>query len=83
MEVRTGGSPGTLAQALSAQLQPELGLPPEIRTMTSEVDKTLVQERMMAAVAGSLGALALTLAGVGLYGLLAYSVARRTREIGL
>jgi ABC-type antimicrobial peptide transport system permease subunit len=51
--------------------------------MTSEVDKTLVQERMMAAVAGSLGALALTLAGVGLYGLLAYSVARRTREIGL
>src|SRR5262249_12899487 len=83
MEVRTGSSLAAIAQALQRQLQPKLGLPPEVRTMTSEVDRTLVQERMMPAVAGTLGVLAVSLAAVGLYGLLAYSVARRTREIGI
>ncbi len=43
----------------------------------------MVQERMMATLAGGFGLLALTLACVGLYGLLAYSVAQRTREIGI
>ncbi len=43
----------------------------------------MVQERMMATLAGGFGALALLLACVGLYGLLAYSAARRTREMGI
>jgi ABC-type antimicrobial peptide transport system permease subunit len=42
-----------------------------------------VQERMMAALAGGFGALAFILACIGLYGLLNYSVARRTKEIGI
>src|SRR5262249_50868104 len=50
MEVRAESSLIALAQTLRVQLQPKLGLPPEVRTMTSEVDKTLVQERMMATV---------------------------------
>ena len=46
-------------------------------------DRTLVTERLVAQVSTGFGALALLVACVGLYGILAYSVARRTREIGL
>jgi ABC-type antimicrobial peptide transport system permease subunit len=47
------------------------------------MDATLVQERMLATLAGAFGVLALILVCVGLYGLLAYSVAQRTKEIGI
>jgi ABC-type antimicrobial peptide transport system permease subunit len=47
------------------------------------VDETLIQERLLAKLAGMFGTLALALAAVGLYGILAYTVARRTSEIGL
>ena len=47
------------------------------------VNRTLVIERLVAQVSGWFGALALMIAAVGLYGVLAFSVARRRREIGL
>jgi ABC-type antimicrobial peptide transport system permease subunit len=47
------------------------------------VEQTLLEERLMAKLAGGFGALGLLLACVGLYGLLAYSVVRRTKEIGV
>jgi predicted permease len=46
-------------------------------------DRTLAQERMLATLAGTFGALAMVLASVGLYGVMAYRVARRTSEIGI
>ena len=55
----------------------------EIQTLTAQVDASLVQERMVATLCGSFGALALLLVSIGLYGVMAYSVARRTSEIGL
>jgi putative ABC transport system permease protein len=47
------------------------------------VDRTLVVERMVAQVSSAFGALALLIASIGLYGTLAYTIARRRREIGV
>jgi putative ABC transport system permease protein len=84
LEVRATGSLTQVATALRQALQPKLpDTPIEVRPLSAQVDATIVQERLMATLAGAFGALALILVCVGLYGLLAYSVARRTKEIGI
>jgi predicted permease len=55
----------------------------DIRTQTQTIDRLLFNERLVAKLSSLFGALALILACVGLYGLLSYEVARRTREIGI
>jgi ABC-type antimicrobial peptide transport system permease subunit len=52
-------------------------------TMSEHLSLMLFPFRLAAAVSAALGLLALTLAGVGLYGVVSYGVARRTREMGL
>ncbi len=81
---RATGAQARVASAIQDALQPLLpGAPIDVRPLSAQVDATLVEERMMATLAGAFGLLALTLACVGLYGLLAYSVAQRTKEIGI
>jgi len=55
----------------------------DVRTQTERIERLLFNERLLARLASLFGLLALVLACVGLYGLLAYEVARRTREIGI
>jgi putative ABC transport system permease protein len=52
-------------------------------TLVSQVEKTLLRERLMATLSGFFGALAGLLATIGLYGVMSYMVARRRNEIGI
>ena len=55
----------------------------DYRPLDQQIGETLVRERLLAALSGFFGLLAVLLAGIGLYGVIAYSVARRTHEIGI
>jgi ABC-type antimicrobial peptide transport system permease subunit len=54
-----------------------------VRTQSQTIDRLLFNERLVARLSSLFGLLALVLTCVGLYGLLSYEVARRTREIGI
>ncbi|HTP34591.1 MAG TPA: ABC transporter permease [Candidatus Acidoferrales bacterium] len=54
-----------------------------IGTLRHQVDESIYEQRMLAALGGFFGTLALVLAAVGLYGVVAYGTARRTSEIGI
>jgi len=83
--VRTAGEPKALAPVLEREVErldptlPVYG----VETMEEQVGKDLVLARLAAVFLGVCGFLAVTLAAVGLYGLMSYSVAARTREIAI
>jgi predicted permease len=84
-ELRTAGDPDALVPAVRdalAQINDQVPII-DIRTQTQQIDRMLVEERMLAQLVGAVGVLAMVLACIGLYGLLSYEVARRTREIGV
>ena len=72
----------SLARDRVRKLDPHLPLY-GVRTMEQRVTDSLLIERLIAGLSASFGLLATVLASVGLYGVMAYNVARRTREIGI
>ncbi|MGC2802829.1 MAG: ABC transporter permease [Candidatus Acidiferrum sp.] len=84
-ELRTAADPQAILPAVRevvAQVNTNLPLF-NVATESEQIDRLLFQERLVARLASFFGLLALVLACIGLYGLLSYEVARRTREIGI
>jgi len=83
--VRTAGEPESLAPAIRGAIHSlDKNIPlSEIQTMDHVVAEATGQSRFYLILLGAFGTVALVLAGVGIYGVMSYSVSRRTQEIGI
>jgi macrolide transport system ATP-binding/permease protein len=84
-ELRTTGNPLALANTVRRivhEVGPQVPVA-DITTQSRRIDQTILQERTFAHLCACFGGLALLMACVGLYGTMAYAVARRTSEIGI
>lgn len=84
-EVRAAGDPLALVNAVRRAVHRASASVPvsEVSTQAARIDQTISQERTFAYLCACFAALALAIACVGLYGTMAYAVARRTNKIGI
>ncbi len=85
LHVRVAGNPSAMIGALTREIhnvEPSM-LISNPSTMAAQIDRTLALDRLMTTLTTLFGLLAVVLASVGLYGVMAYTVAARTREIGI
>ena len=83
--VRTQASPESIvpaARQVLSNLNAGLAFS-DVSTMRQQVDESLWQERMLAALAGTFSVISILMAATGLYGLLSYDATQRTREFGI
>lgn len=84
LAVRSSLPPAAVTSAITrtlGEIDPRIGVTYSI--LTTQIHDTLVRERLLATLSGGFGGLAALLTVVGLYGLIAYTVTRRTAEIGV
>ena len=85
IEIRSAGDPAALIAAVRAaarEIAPQLPSS-DIQTASQRIRRDFAPDRLLAKLAGFFGLLATLLASVGIYGVLSYAVARRTREVGI
>ena len=84
--VRTAGEAGTtIASAVQREARAMDAAMPmfEVETLATQVEASLAQERLVATLSSGFGLLALLLCCLGLYGILSYTIAQQTKEIGI
>ena len=82
--LRISGSPGSVMRSVKtkvAEISPSIGV--EFRPLSAQLADSLLRDRLMAMLCAGFGFLAALLATLGLYGVIAYMVARRRKEIGI
>ena len=85
MAVRTAGEPGSVTTALREavkQIDPNLPVT-DVSTQLEQIERRFQQEKLFAQAYTLFGSLAMVVAAIGLFGLMSYSVSRRTNEIGI
>src|SRR2546423_5570311 len=84
-EIRFSGDPAAAISAVRATVtQVDANLPiSDPRTMAQEIERSIVDQRLIAQLSGFFALLALFLACIGIYGVTSYTVTRQTREIGI
>jgi predicted permease len=85
MAVRTAGDPSGLAEAVRNEIKAYNSALPidNVRTLDRAIDNTISNEIIIAKLSSFFGVLALVLASIGLYGVMSYTIASRTRELGV
>jgi predicted permease len=85
MHIKTAGEPTALVELVRAQVQRlDLHLPLyDVKTLATQIDESITQDRLVTWLCTAFGLLATSLTALGLYGVLAFSVAQRTKEIGI
>lgn len=76
------GDPGTAVRGAFREIDPDLA-PPRVQPLTDLLALSLLPQRVAAGVGGVLGIIAVVLAGLGIFGVISFSVSRRVREMGI